>query len=345
MKSGSGWKNSEKMKKVGLFLVVCTMLLGMAAWYGWLRYASFLDTPLDIPAYGKVFELDSGATGASIVQQLADMGLTRPGWEWRLLMRLEPHLYQAGEYQLEPGWGPQKVLNKLSSGAVVQYRFTLVEGWTYKQLLAALAEEDILELEMKADPGRGWLMSGDGPGTDYPEGWFLPETYQFTRGDSDRDILLRAHKAMQQALADAWESRDLGLPLETPYELLILASIIEKETSLDEERAQVAGVFVRRLNKRMRLQTDPTVIYGMGDSFDGDIRRRDLKTDTPYNTYTRHGLPPTPIAMPGRASLLAAARPAAGNTLYFVADGEGGHTFSVTLEEHQAAVNKLTGKE
>jgi UPF0755 protein len=150
---------------------------------------------------------------------------------------------------------------------------------------------------------------------------------------------------MQQALADAWKSRDLGLPLETPYDLLILASIIEKETSLDEERAQIAGVFVRRLNKRMRLQTDPTVIYGMGDSFDGDIRRRDLKTDTPYNTYTRHGLPPTPIAMPGRASLMAAARPAAGDTLYFVANGKGGHTFSVTLEEHQAAVNKLTGKD
>lgn len=345
MKSGSGWKNSEKMRTVGLLLVVLTVILGVAAGYVWMQYRSFLDTPLDIPAGGQVFELDSGATGAAIVRQLADMGLTRPGWEWRLLMRLEPHLYRAGEYRLEHGWGPQKVLNKLSSGAVVQYRFTLVEGWTYKQLLAALAEEDILEHELESDPDGVWSMLGETPGSNYPEGWFLPETYQFTRGDSDRDLLVRAHKAMQQALADAWESRDLGLPLETPYELLILASIIEKETSLDEERAQIAGVFVRRLNKRMRLQTDPTVIYGMGDSFDGDIRRRDLKTDTPYNTYTRHGLPPTPIAMPGRASLMAAARPAAGDTLYFVANGKGGHTFSVTLEEHQAAVNKLTGKD
>jgi UPF0755 protein len=333
------------MKKVGLFLATSTLLLGLAAWYGWEQYRNFLATPLDIPEGGRVFELDSGATGAGIVQQLAAMGLTRPGWQWRLLMRLEPHIYQAGEYLLEPGLVPQGVLNKLSSGEVVQYRFTLVEGWTYRQLLAALTENKTLKHELESVGAEDWPVTGETPGSEHPEGWFLPETYQFTRGDSDRDILLRAYKAMQQALADAWAARDLALPFETSYELLILASIIEKETSLDEERPQVAGVFVRRLNKRMRLQTDPTVIYGMGDSFDGDIRRRDLKTDTPYNTYTRHGLPPTPIAMPGRASLMAAARPAPGDTLYFVADGKGGHTFSVTLEEHQAAVNKLTGKE
>lgn len=345
MKSGSGWINSEKMKKVGLFLALCSLLLAVAGAYAWEQYRSFLATPLDIPEGGMVFELDSGATGAGIVQQLAEMGLTRPGWKWRLLMRLEPHLYQAGEYLLESGWGPQSVLNKLSSGEVVQYRFTLVEGWTYRQLLAALVENDKLVHEMDRASGQSRPVTGEAPGSEHPEGWFLPETYQFTRGDSDRDILVRAHSAMQQALADAWDVREPGLPLETPYELLILASIIEKETSLDEERPQVAGVFVRRLNKRMRLQTDPTVIYGMGESFDGDIRRRDLKADTPYNTYTRHGLPPTPIAMPGRASLMAAARPAPGDTLYFVANGEGGHTFSRTLEEHQAAVDRLTGKQ
>ena len=150
---------------------------------------------------------------------------------------------------------------------------------------------------------------------------------------------------MQEALALAWTSRDDDLPIETPYELLILASIIEKETSLEEERSRIAGVFVRRLRKGMKLQTDPTVIYGLGESFDGDIRRRDLRTDTPYNTYTRHGLPPTPIAMPGRASLLAAAHPAPGDALFFVANGKGGHTFSTTLKEHQAAVDKLLGKQ
>jgi UPF0755 protein len=150
---------------------------------------------------------------------------------------------------------------------------------------------------------------------------------------------------MRSELEQAWQDREEDLPLDSPYELLILASIVEKETGLDSERAEVAGVFVRRLRKGMRLQTDPTVIYGLGDRFDGDIRRRDLEADTPYNTYTRGGLPPTPIAMPGRASLRAAARPADGESLYFVADGKGGHTFSVTLEEHQAAVNKLLRRE
>ena len=169
----------------------------------------------------------------------------------------------------------------------------------------------------------------------------MPETYQFTRGDSDFDILERAHQAMEKELGSAWEARTYGLPLNSPYQLLILASIIEKETGKAEERGQIAGVFIRRLQQGMRLQTDPTVIYGMGDSFDGNIRRRDLQTDTPYNTYARSGLPPTPIAMPGRASLLAAAQPVPGDTFYFVADGMGGHTFSATLQEHKKAVNRL----
>jgi len=332
------------MKKFLLLLSLCSLLLGVLAWSGWERYRNFLAAPLDIPAGGQVFDLGSGATGSGIVQQLASMGLTRSGWEWRLLMRLEPHIYQTGEYLLDTGLGPQAVLGKLASGQVIQYRFTLVEGWTFRQLSEALAENTTLLHELGPGVEFQWADPEAGTELQHPEGWFLPETYQFTRGDSDGDILIRAHASMQQALSEAWNQRDDELPLESPYELLILASIIEKETSLDEERDQVAGVFTRRLKKRMRLQTDPTVIYGMGESFDGDIRRRDLKADTPYNTYTRHGLPPTPIAMPGKASLLAAARPAAGEVLYFVADGKGGHTFSATLEEHQAAVNKLTGK-
>ena len=176
------------MKTLGLFLAACALLLGVAGWYGWEQYRNFLSTPLDIPEGGTVFELDSGATGAGIVQQLAGLGLTSPGWKWRLLMRLEPHLYQAGEYLLEPGWGPQSVLNKLSSGEVVQYRFTLVEGWTYRQLLAELAENDVLKHEMAPDAEDGPPVTGEAPGSEHPEGWFLPETYQFTRGDSDRDI-------------------------------------------------------------------------------------------------------------------------------------------------------------
>jgi UPF0755 protein len=333
------------MKKVLLLLSLCVLLLGASVWLGLERYRTFLLTPLNIPANGQVFELGSGVTGSGIVQQLAGMQLTQPGWEWRLHMRLEPHIYKTGEYLLPAGSGPQAVLEKLSSGQVIQYRFTLVEGWTFKQLSEALVENGILQHELDPEVDFQWPDPQADSELQHPEGWFLPETYQFTRGDSDRDILNRAHTAMQLALSAAWDHRDENLPLESPYQLLILASIIEKETSLDEERAQVAGVFVRRLQKRMRLQTDPTVIYGMGDIFDGDIRRRDLKTDTPYNTYTRHGLPPTPIAMPGSASLVAAARPADGEALYFVADGKGGHTFSVTLAEHQAAVNKLIGKD
>jgi UPF0755 protein len=175
----------------------------------------------------------------------------------------------------------------------------------------------------------------------HAEGWFLPETYYYVRGERDVEILARAHQAMVSALDSAWQGRDVGLPVEDPYQLLILASIVEKETALAEERGQIAGVLARRLLRGMRLQTDPTVIYGLGDTFDGDIRRSDLVTDNPYNTYTRHGLPPTPIALPGKDSLRAAANPAPGDSLYFVANGEGGHTFSATLEEHEAAVKKL----
>jgi UPF0755 protein len=326
---------------------VLLALLGalLLAWLGWARYQQFIATPLGFPPGGHVFTLQAGSTGSDIVQQLAQRGFTKGGWQWRLLMRLEPHVYRSGEYQLRAGMGPREVLSELASGRVIQYRVTLVEGWTFAQLARFLNSHEHLEHGVDlSDPATwpGVLAELD---IAHPEGWFLPETYQFTRGDSGLDILRRAHRSMRFELDAAWASRDEDLPLDSPYELLILASIVEKETALDSERGEVAGVFARRLRRGMRLQTDPTVIYGLGESFDGDIRRRDLEADTPYNTYTRGGLPPTPIAMPGRASLRAAAQPAAGDSLYFVADGNGGHTFSVTLEEHQAAVRKLLGKQ
>jgi UPF0755 protein len=328
-------------------LVACLALLlaGAGSWLLWERYQQFLDTPLDIDTGDHVFVLAPGSTGFDIVRTLDEQGLTRQSWKWRVLMRLEPHVYRSGEYRLAAGMLPRDVLEELASGRVIQYRLTLVEGWTFSQVAALIDANEVLEHRFAlSDPEqRSDVLSA--LDLEHPEGWFLPETYQFSRGDSDVDILERAHRSMREELSQAWASRDEELPLDSPYELLILASIIEKETGLEEERGQIAGVFTRRLKKGMRLQTDPTVIYGLGDGFDGDIRRRDLQTDTPYNTYTRHGLPPTPIAMPGRASLQAAAQPADGETLYFVADGHGGHTFSVTLEEHQAAVNRLLGRE
>ena len=333
------------MNRILAIAGILALMAGAAVLFASQQYQRFLVTPLSLPVEPYVFQIEPGTSGSSIIKRLAGSGITRYSWQWRLLMRLEPPAIKAGEYQLEPGITPRELLQLLSSGAVVQYRFTLVEGWTFTQLLQALANDEVLRQTLDPDSNKAGDKAGailvSSLGVDHPEGWFFPETYQFTRGDSDSDILDWAHKAMEKELGNAWEARNLDLPLNSPYELLILASIIEKETGREEERGQIAGVLIRRLQKGMRLQTDPTVIYGMGDSFDGNIRRRDLKTDTPYNTYTRSGLPPTPIAMPGRASLLAAAQPDAGDAFYFVADGTGGHTFSATLQEHQEAVKKL----
>ena len=336
------------MNRILAIAGILVLMVGAAVLFVSQQYQRFLVTPLNLPVEPYVFQIEPGTSGSTIIKRLARSGFTRFSWQWRLLMRLDPPAIKAGEYQLNSGIAPRELLQLLSSGAVVQYRFTLVEGWTFTQLLQALAKDEVLKQTLDPDSSQAGDEAGavlvSSLGVDHPEGWFFPETYQFTRGDSDLDILNRAHMAMEKELGNAWGARNLDLPLNSPYELLILASIIEKETGREEERGQIAGVLIRRLQKGMRLQTDPTVIYGMGDSFDGNIRRRDLKTDTPYNTYTRSGLPPTPIAMPGRASLLAAARPDAGDAFYFVANGTGGHTFSATLQEHQEAVNKLINR-
>ncbi|MGD8346867.1 MAG: endolytic transglycosylase MltG [Lysobacterales bacterium] len=332
------------MKKLLLMILGLLLIAAVAAGLAWRSYDRFVSSPLDVPAQGTVFLVEPGSHGMAIVDSLAELGLTRSSWQWRLLMRLEPAVLKAGEYQVNPGATPRSLLRLLASGRVVRYRFTIVEGWTFGELAEQLRADPVLLRELDLENAYGWDPGTQFEGMAHAEGWFLPETYHFVRGDSDLDLLQRAHTAMRTALDEAWSGRDTGLPLKSPYELLILASIIEKETAREDERRRIAGVFVRRLDKGMRLQTDPTVIYGIGDAFDGDIRRRDLRTDTPYNTYTRHGLPPTPIAMPGRASLQAAAHPEEGEELYFVADGSGGHTFSRTLAEHQAAVDRLLGK-
>ena len=334
-----------KRRRMGLIALALALAVIAVGVTGVVQYRQFLDTPLALPEAGRVLQVRPGDHLGAVVQALEDEGVTAMDWRWRLIGRLQPVSIQVGEYLLAPPMKPADFLKLLGSGRVVQYRFTIVEGWDWIQLLEALAADPVLiqTIGEPVHPAEVEVIAEafDAPGLEHAEGWFLPETYFFTRGERDVDILRRAHQAMKQALTEAWAQRALALPIESPYELLILASIVEKETALDDERGQIAGVLARRLQRGMRLQTDPTVIYGMGDAYDGNIRRRDLRTDTPYNTYTRHGLTPTPIALPGRKSLMAAANPSDGDALYFVANGDGGHTFSATLEEHEAAVRKL----
>jgi UPF0755 protein len=265
--------------------------------------------------------------------------VTRYDWRWRLLGRLDSPVVQAGEYRIEPGLSAEGLLELLGKGRVRKHRFTIVEGWTVQELRDRLTDDTRLH-KVVADYGEDRLMSALGCDGCQAEGRFLPETYFFVRGSTDLELLERAYSSMQRELTSAWAGREAGLPFESPYELLVLASLIERETGQAGERARIAGVFVRRLERGMRLQTDPTVMYGLGDDFEGRLRRRHLRTDHPWNTYTRHGLPPTPIALPGRAALLAAAQPADGTALYFVSRGDGSHAFSDTLAEHNAAVDR-----
>jgi UPF0755 protein len=325
----------KRLVPVVLIVLLSTFAVLAGLWY---HYQQFLQAPLHIGNSGLVIVVEPGTNIRSVVAKLEQQGVTRLDWRWRLLSRLELVTIKTGEYELNPGLLPSGLLELLASGKVVSYRFTIVEGWSVKQLLSALSMDSVLQHRVETTSELKGL-AGFPPGK--AEGWFLPETYVFVRGDTDLQILRRAYTAMLDSLETVWAGRDVGLPYETPYELLVMASIIEKETSLESERAEIAGVFVRRLLKHWRLETDPTVIYGMGEAYQGNIRRKDLRMDTPYNTYTRHGLPPTPIALPGLSSLQAAAHPAVGDAMFFVASGQGGHTFSSTLEAHNKAVKKL----
>jgi UPF0755 protein len=273
---------------------------------------------------------------------LHERGLLDRSWYFTLYARFSglAARMQAGEYQIDSTLTPRELLALLVSGRVVQHAFTLIEGWNFHELMQALRGDGVLVQTLPNDAAPERVMAALGFEKTHPEGRFLPDTYHFPRGTNDVQFLQRAHRAMQAYLAEQWGEREENLPLESPDEALILASIVEKETGAAEERPLIAGVFVNRLRKGMKLQTDPTVIYGIGPDFDGNIRRRDLRRDTPYNTYTRYGLPPTPIAMPGRAAIRAALHPEKTDALYFVARGDGTHKFSATLAEHEAAVIK-----
>lgn len=330
------------MARLAAIVLVLLLLAGLAAgaagWWAWQQ----LDTPG--PASTQVtVEVPAGASLARVASRLEAAGVIEHAklFEWYGRLSEQAGRVRAGEYNFPAHATPREVMARLVSGEVVLHALTVVEGWTFRQLRAALAAHPAVRQTLDDVPDEE-IMVRLGRTGEHPEGWFLPETYRFARGTTDFELLRLAHAAMVRALDAAWAERREDLPLRSPYEVLVLASIIEKETGLAEERGEIGGVFMRRLQRGMRLQTDPTVIYGLGPEFEGRLRRVHLDTDTPYNTYTRFGLPPTPIALPGQASLAAAAQPLDGRSLYFVATGrpDGSHHFSETLEEHNRAVQR-----
>jgi UPF0755 protein len=298
-----------------------------------------LHAPLNIPAEGTLLDVAKGTPFWRVTKELGDRGVLEHAWLLKQYAGFSGYAnkVRAGEYQLPPGTTPLSLLDKLVSGQVYLHQITIVEGWRFEELLTAMRANPAVKPTTLDGPA---IMAALGEPDVHPEGQFFPDTYSFPRGTTDLELLRTAHEALRARLDDAWQRRSADLRITTPYQALILASIIEKETALAAERRLISGVFHERLRRGMRLQTDPTVIYGMGASFDGNLRRQDLDNDTPYNTYTRGGLPPTPIALPGAASIDAAVMPEITGAVYFVATGlpDGSHFFSATLEEHERAV-------
>ncbi|MCP4041045.1 MAG: endolytic transglycosylase MltG [Gammaproteobacteria bacterium] len=331
---------TKKHTLILLGLLIIVVAGGVSIWV--LReWQGTLNQQLKVGAQGLKYSISSGVSFSQVAQDLAAKGvLEKPRYlVWAARWKGIANRIKAGEYLISPGKTAAELLDLFVQGKIVYHNITLVEGWSFRQVLDTVnAHQEILHtLEDLTDAE---IMARLGFTGRYPEGRFLPETYSFPRGTTDVGFLRRAYQDMAFRLQAEWQQRDIGIPLRTPYEALILASIIEKETGRAEERAKIAGVFIRRLRKNMRLQTDPTVIYGLGANFDGNLRRRDLKQDTPYNTYVHKGLPPTPIAMPGIDAIRAVLHPEDGDELYFVAKGDGSHKFSATLKEHHRAVVK-----
>lgn len=326
-----------------LFRLLGILILTGSLALGWVLMSldSFSDQPLQLREPEIAYEIVPGSSLSAVARDLQQRGYIDSAFYFRLMARLEGTAgkIKAGEYQLNSGLTPKSLLALLVSGQVMSHTLTLVEGWNFRQVLAAVSAHKALKHTLEGLSDQEIMSRLGAPGL-HPEGRFLPDTYHFPKGTTDLDFLKRAKIAMEQLLEREWAAREQGLPLKTADEALILASIVEKETGHAAERPEIAGVFIRRLRKGMLLQTDPTVIYGMGDDFDGNIRRKDLRKDTPYNTYVHRGLPPTPISMPGADALHAVLHPAKGSSLYFVAKGNGQHHFSNTLREHNRAVRK-----
>jgi UPF0755 protein len=323
-----------------MVVIILLALAAMAIVLG--MYLRFQDSMLNLPEAETVYAIAPGTSLNQLAHDLERRGIIAHPRLFILLGReldVARHL-KAGEYTLVRGMTPRSLLETVVEGRVLQYRLTLVEGRTFREVMQNLAAHPAIRQTLAGLDDGGIMERLGHPGV-HPEGRFLPDTYHFPRGTTDLEFLARAYTAMTTVLEREWKQREADLPLASPEEALILASVVEKETGLATERARIAGVFIRRLQKGMKLQTDPTVIYGLGGAFDGNLRKRDLLKDTPYNTYTRDGLPPTPIAMPGVDAIRAALHPADGDDLYFVAMGDGRHYFSGTLQEHNLAVQKF----
>jgi len=319
-----------------VFMLLLLLGVGFASWRQQAALEQVLQ--LDEPV---LLEVQPGNTPSQMFRELEASGRLEGAFWLRLYWRLSPPLdtLYSGEYRLLPGMQVQGLIGLWQRREVVQYSLTLVEGWNFRQLRAALANQPKLTQSLTGLSDAEVMAKLGHPGL-HPEGRFFPDTYRYTKGVSDVDLLKRAFARLDSILAEEWAERSEGLPYDTPYQALIMASIIEKETGIPDERPTIAGVFMRRLAQGMLLQTDPTVIYGLGEAYLGSLTRMQLRTPTPYNTYTQRGLPPTPIAMPGREALRAALHPLEGSSLYFVAKGDGSHAFSATLEEHNQAVRQ-----
>jgi len=325
-------------RAIGFILILTSFMIG---WL-WISYDYSINRSYISEDMGSVvISIERGKSLNQIVATLDKQGVVEARWfKWLVRVEGAASKIQAGEYEFSPGLTPKQILAYLVKGKVNQYAITIIEGQNFKEVLQELRSHPAIKQTLKANVSMANYLQQLNVTEKSLEGLLMPETYFFTKGTKDSELILRAYRAMQAYINTQWPKKDKDLALKSIYKVLILASIVEKETGAADERKKIAGLFLRRLKIGMRLQTDPTVIYGMGDRFKGDIRYRDLRKDTPYNTYTRYGLPPTPIAMPGKASIDAVLHPEATKSLYFVSKGNGRHVFSETLVQHNNAVNK-----
>jgi UPF0755 protein len=323
-------------KALSAALILLLLLIALGAW----QFSSALRQPLQVESE-RMLDVAQGATPGGLLNRLESEGVIDGAFWLRVYWRfkLSGETLHSGEYRMTPGMRASELLDLWRRGEVVQYSLTLVEGWNFRQLRTALEQQDKLQQTLAGVSDAELMIAVGAPGQ-FPEGMFFPDTYRYVTGMRDLDLLKQAHQRLVKVLEEEWEGRARNLPYKNSYQALIMASLVEKETGVPEERGQIAGVFVRRLALGMMLQTDPTVIYGLGERYNGRIGRVHLRDDNPYNTYRINGLPPTPIAMVGREAINAALHPVAGSSLYFVAKGDGSHVFSDTLDAHNRAVRE-----